>query len=157
MSNPKKILKVVKKKIALKIEEKHVPKEFFKDRKGLYVWSSFINIVEKAKETKADAKFTISSFDLTENASDEKIEKNLPKKHLFSETDVCAIVADLIEKQPKGEEGVLVNTGYANLFYTPSRVVCVYWIGGLWRVLDWYRDDGEWRAGHRVFSPATGA
>lgn len=120
------ILKSVKQRIPIVIAKMHEPKEFFKDRKGLYVWGSFIeNILSKAKPTKAKTKFNIASFDLVESASDENIEKSLPKKHLFSETDVCAIIADLIEKQSKGQKGILVNTGYANLFYTKSRVVSV--------------------------------
>lgn len=151
-----KVLKSVKKKIAITLKDAHDPKEFFKDRPGLYVWGSFIsNIVDKAKGKKKDTKYAVSSFELTKNANDAEIEENLPKKHLFSETDVCAIVADLIEKQPKGEEGSLLNNGYANLFYTSSRVVNVDWRGDRWHVGGWGRDDRTWDEGGRVFSPAT--
>lgn len=149
------VLKSIKKE-AVAIVEKHIPNEFFKNREGLFVWSSFIsNVVSKAKETESGAKFNLSSFELTKDATDEEIEKDLPKDHIFSETDVCAIVADLIEKQSKGEEGILLNSGYANLFYTPSHVVHVLWSGGEWSVDVWFRGASGWFVGFRVFSPAT--
>ena len=156
MPKSKSVLKKVEEKKVVKISEKHIPSEFFQNRKGLYIWSSFTNnISDKAEETEAGKEFKISSFELTKDLTDEEIEKELPKEHLFSETDVCAIIAGLIEKQPKGEEGTLLNTGYANLFYTSSRVVCVHCRGGGWFVFVWERDDDEWLEGGRVFSPAT--
>lgn len=152
----KEILEIVSKEIPVVIAEKFVPSEFFKDRKGLFVGYGFQeNILSKAGQTEEKAQFTIASFDLKENASDKKIEESLPEKHIFSETDVCAIVAALIEKQPKGEEGVLLNSGYANFFYTPSLVVDVRWLDGRWYVRGWYRGDRGWDAGRRAFSPAT--
>lgn len=149
------ILKSVKDS-EIKLLEKHDPKEFFKERTGLWIWSSFINnVVEKAKSTKSGATFKISSFDLVESATDEEIEKDFPKKHLFTETEVCAIIASLIEKQSKGEAGTLLNNGYANLFYTKSRVVGVDWDGSRWDVIGWYRGGLAWHEGDRVFSSAT--
>ena len=67
------------------------------------------------------------------------------------------VIASLIARQPKGEEGVLLNTGYANLFYTPSYVVYVFWHAGRrgWGVGTYERDDDGWRAGGRVFSPVN--
>lgn len=151
-----KVLKIEKKKIKVELKEKFIPSEFFQDRKGLYVWNSFKNyIVDKAKESKKGFKSDISSFTLLKIATDEEIEKELPKKHLFSETEVCAIVASLIEKQSKGEDGPLQNNGYWNLFYTRSRVVRVYWRGDGWSVYAWGRDDKTWGGDTRVFSPAT--
>ena len=131
------------------------PKEFFKDRKGLYVWSSFEeNILTKA-ESSDPKEFKLNSFTLLTRASDEKIEKALGDNHMFSETDVCAILASLIEKQPNGEEGILLNTGYANLFYTSDRVVGVRWRGGGWFVGGWRRRGYAWHGVGRVFSLAT--
>ena len=150
-----KIIKSVDKKIVVKLK-KFDPTEFFKNREGLYVWSSFKdNILDKAKTIEKESEFKISSYDLVKFGNDEEIEKELPEKHLFSETDVCALIASLIEKQPKGEEGTLQNNGYANLFYTSSHVVVVRWSGGEWSVYDWYRRDGRWGGGPRVFAPAT--
>lgn len=151
------ILKSVEKKIKLITSEKHFPKEFFQNRKGLYVWNSFFdNIVKNAKTTEANYDFGyLSSFDFKKYTTDEQTEKALPKKHIFSETEVCAVIANLIEKQPKGEEGVLQNNGYFNLFYTPSHVVGVCWSGDEWDVGGWSRDFLSWDEGRRIFSPAT--
>lgn len=149
------ILKEVEKEIKVGLKEKHVPNEYFKDRKGLFVYSSFEdNILNKAEPTKADAEFKLKSFDLEKRSTDEEIEKDLGDKHIFSETDVCAVIAGLIEKQANGEEGILKNDGYANLFYTSSHVVGVGWNGGGWGVSAWFRGS-RWDGGTRVFTPAT--
>jgi len=44
-----------------------------------------------------------------------------------------------MEKQKNGEDGVLLNNGYANIFYIRDqngvlRAVRVYWDDGSWRV-----------------------
>lgn len=159
MKKSESVLKSVKAKIEVKLPKKYEPTEFFKNRDGLYVWNSFKdNVLEKAKAATVNS-FSLSSFDLTKDAYDKEIEKELPKKHIFTETEVCAVIAGLIEKQSKGEEGTLLNTGYANIFYTKSLVVGVGWDSGYgrWHVFDWDRGDGSWREGFRVFSPATEA
>lgn len=154
-----KILDTVEPKITVEIagpiEE---PKEFFQDRKGLYVWSSFKNnIVLKAEKVPMPFAKDICSFKLTKSANDKEIETELPEKHLFSENELCAILTDLIFKQPKGEEGTLLNNGNWNLFYTESFVVCVHWssVAGGWRVSTWGRADSRWYTDERVFSPTT--
>lgn len=156
--NMKNVLNSVQKEISVSIEKNHMPSEFFKDRKGLFVWSSFANNISgKATPTNSGAEFKVSSSDLAEPANDEQIEAALPEKHIFSESDVCAIISTLIEKQPNGEEGVLLNNGYANIFYTQSRVVrvCRYADDGEWGVDAWNRGGTSWDGGDRVFSPAT--
>lgn len=160
MKTTESVLKEVEKNIKIEASKKLVPKEFFVDRKGLYVSSSFESyIIEKAEPTKKESSFEVSSFELLKSSSDEKIEGSLPNDHLFSETDVCAIIASLIEKQPEGQEGTLLNNGYANLFYTFSHVVGVFWsfVDGEWRVFAWRRGGRGWVDGLRVFSPATEA
>lgn len=150
-----KILKVVKKSISFKTTADCNPAEFFKTRDGLYAWSNLSRILEKAKPVKAGKIFKLSSFELRKYANDEMIEADLPPKHLFNESDVCALIADLIAKQSKGEEGALLNSGYANLFYTKACVVFVRWDSwyGYWRVYAWQRDVFGWYEGYRVFSP----
>lgn len=159
MPKTKSILKEVEKVIKLKMSAAFNPQEFYKEnRKGLYMWSDFRErILPKAKLTKKGASFEIASSDLAEYANDEQIEKSLPKRHLFSESEVSAIIAELIAKQPNGEKGDLVNTGRANLFYTKAFVVRVGWVGfdGEWSVTAWCRGGRGWFAGARVFSPAN--
>ncbi len=146
------------KETAVVLSAHHVPADYFKNRKGLFVWSGFKSrILGDAKSTAAGAEFKVSSFDLAKPVTDEQIEEALPKDHLFSISDVCAIIADLISKQPAGEEGVLLNNGYVNLFYTKDCVVGVLWGSflGEWRVGAWGRGGDGWLRGFRVFSPAT--
>lgn len=151
-----KILKSVKKEIKVVIPPTYDPKEFFKNRDGLYVWSSFSDTVLKKAKSATVSPLSISSHDLLKTSYDKDIEVELPKDHIFSETNVCAIIAGLIEKQPKGKEGTLLSNGYANIFYTKSRVVGVHWYDGGWDVVDWGREN-DWGSGYRVFSPATEA
>jgi hypothetical protein len=83
---------------------------------------------------------------ITELGGEEKSETTLTE--MFS----------LMEKQKNGEDGVLLNNGYANIFYIRDqngvlRAVVVLWNGGGWRV-----DAGSvghpfrWDDGRQVFS-----
>lgn len=153
-----KILEPVESKVSVEVTATIDPKEFFKNREGLYVWSDFNErVIEKASPVKEGTKFELSSFKLLESSSDETIESELPKEHIFSESDVCAIIAELISKQPKGEEGALLNTGYFNIFYTPTFVVSVVWYSGVsgWFGRAWQRGGIDWVSYCRVFSPAA--
>lgn len=156
MPKTKSILEQVEKKIGIKVPKDFNPKKFFVDREGLYIWSGFKErILATTPEVTKWGAISVSSFDLKDYATDAQIEKALPKDHIFKESDVCAVIADLIGKQTKGETGSLVNTGRANLFYTTAFVVSVDWYGGAWYVYAWDRDDDEWSAVYRVFSPAN--
>ncbi|HBB36866.1 MAG: hypothetical protein UX02_C0003G0066 [Candidatus Moranbacteria bacterium GW2011_GWC1_45_18] len=64
----------------------------------------------------------------------------------------------LMEQQPNGEDGTMLNDGRWNIFYIPNtagvlRAVCVFWSGGGWGV-----DAGSvefpfrWDVGSQVFS-----
>ena len=140
------------------LTEHHDPNLFYNNRPGLFVWNDFCSrIVVQAKPSKAGTTFKVNAAELMRDLIDEEIEVALPKDHLFDETSVCAVIAGLIAKQPNGEKGALVNNGRANLFYTCSCVVSVYWdaVGREWRVGTWQRDGGRWLAGRRAFSPAN--
>jgi len=63
----------------------------------------------------------------------------------------------LMEKQGKGEDGVLLANGYSNIFFIRDfagvlRVVYVCWGRGVWNVHAYAPDDDGWSDGHRVFS-----
>ena len=145
----------------LTVLERHDPDLFYRTRSGLLVSKGFCDlVVAKANPTEAGTTFQVIPRTMVRDASDAEIELELggeTKIHLFDETRVSVIVARLIDGQPKGEAGLLLNNGYANLFYTSSCVVVVRWsaVRRRWGVGTWGRDDGRWRAGFRVFSPAN--
>ncbi len=146
--------------VSVTLSAPHDPNVFFQTRSGLYVWDDFCSrIVAQTKPTAAGTAFKLNNALLTKDMSDEEIESALPKDHLFGESALCAIIASMISEQPSGKEGKLLNNGYANLFYTSSCVVFVYWYADYreWLVNAWERADDRWRAGRQVFSPATGA
>ncbi len=150
------ILKEFDTDIKLDIATPVDPKEFFQTGDGLYVWSDFNErVLGKAKQLKGPQEYRLEILDLVQDASDAQIEESIGKKNIFKDSDVCAVVAELISKQPKGKKGVLLNNGYSNLFYTPRCVVYVRWssVSGDWYVYAWQRGGSRWNAGRRVFSP----
>ena len=64
----------------------------------------------------------------------------------------------LMAKQPEGEDGVLFNNGWANIFYIQDinstlRTVSVFWYDVGWRVnASSVEDPAGWNDGSRVFS-----
>ena len=133
------------------LKKKFDPKEFFQNRTGLYLWDSFSNrILPNTTVQKPTGKVKLTSFDLTRNAYDCEIKAELSAKH---EVELWHI-GKLIEGQPDGKDGPLLNNGYANIFYVGGLVVFVYWHAGSakWHVRDWRLDVGFWDAGRRVFS-----
>jgi len=67
-------------------------------------------------------------------------------------------VYELLKFQPRGENGALLVTGFANIFYVRDkggvlRAVDVYWSGVGWYVrARSVEDPDSWDAGNRVFS-----
>lgn len=98
----------------------------------------------------------VKYFDLKKYSNGEEIEEALGDNHLFDVAEVYLVVASLISKQSKGEEGALITTGYSNLFYTDKFVLSVDWHSGddVWVVVCWFRGS-VWDVGCRVFSPET--
>jgi hypothetical protein len=144
--------------VTVTLKERHNPDRFYQTRSDLFVQPDFrTQIVAKANLSEAGASFNLKYADLGRNAVDREIEEKLGKGHIWSETQICAIVADFIDKQPKGEDGTLLNGGAANLFYTSSCVVDVRWYADdrEWDVNVWSRGNDRWNADSRVFSPAT--
>ncbi|MBI2065446.1 MAG: hypothetical protein HYT68_00015 [Candidatus Zambryskibacteria bacterium] len=132
------------------------PNTFFRTRKGLWVSNDYRDLVV----AKAEPTVTIPAFKhvlLQQDMNDTEIEEMLGDKHLFTETEASALIADLISKQEGGKEGELLNNGYANLLYLGSCVVLVHWYAGSrkWFVNTWKRDDDRWNTGLQLFSPAN--
>lgn len=74
-----------------------------------------------------------------------------------SETTLTEMFS-LMKKQKHGEDGVLLNNGWANIFYINDqngvlRAVDVRWCGGGWHVCAYsVEDPGGWNDGGHVFS-----
>ena len=148
------ILKEANPKIEVAVEGPLDAKEYFQDRKGLYVYSSFKDkVLGKIESAHGKSEYKIESLDLLRDATDEQIELSLGNKNTFEAFEVADLISALIEKQKNGEDGLLLTNGYANLFYTPACVVDVRWYGSGWDVDAYDRDDYGWVAGYRVFSP----
>lgn len=153
-----KILDKAEEDVKIVVPENFSPKDFFVTKDGLFIYSDFNErILDKATEVSAGTEYSLTSGTLLTSANDAMIESALLEDHDFSESDVCAIVSELIKKQPAGEEGALKTDGSWNIFYTPAFVVVVYWYarGRFWRVFAWLRSGGGWLGGGRVFSPAV--
>lgn len=97
---------------------------------------------------------TLRSVQLTRPARDAPILAEL-KEH--ADTTLAAI-RWLLERQPHGEDGTLLNNGQVNVFYVPDvngvrRAVFVYWLGDGWDV---YADSvghlHVWSVSYRIFS-----
>lgn len=141
------------------IKENHSPDQFYRTRAGLYVWESFRRIVvTSAKPTEAGTKYQIVPRIMLRGASDKEVEDEMGGKkrlHLFTETEVSAIIAQLIACQAKGEQGPLLNNDYANLFFLDSCIVDVGWGSNYreWLVSTRQRGARRWSKGDQVFSP----
>ncbi len=139
------------------LSEDRDPRIFFQSRDGLYVRNSYQElIVSRALPAKAGLSLTISSFETQEDMLEKDIAKMLPFSHDFSETEVAALIAELVSCQPHGEPGVLAGNQTANLFFTSKCPVSAMWCPSdncvWWGIVAW----GEFirfKAGTRVFSP----
>ena len=144
--------------VSTTITETRDPDNFFCDRSGLYVWGDYRNrIVNKAKPVEKGMVLTAKHAELERDATDKDIELALGEDHIWEEGALCAFIAQCISEQEGGKSGVLLNSGYANLFYTSSCVVLVDWDADRrkWYVNTWRRDGNRWSAGDRAVSPAT--
>lgn len=151
----KSVLALVNNCVQFAAVDTHDPQAFYQARAGLWVSDEFRSrILSKAKPVKKLMAAVGKSYDLTQNVYDREITPSLPKDYVFDESEVCARITTMIQKQPNGEEGDLLNNGYANLFYVAGCVVYVYWNADSrkWNVYAWRLDDVCWRADFRVFS-----
>lgn len=139
--------------------------DFFKTRKGLWPSDNFQNFILAAAKDEAVqvADAAIGYADLTQAANDAEIAAELPESHVFEDVDAfLSYLGDLIETQWGGKDGVLLNNGYANIFYVKVNgsvfVVFVYCYAGrrIWLCGASRLADDRWYAGSRAFS-ATAA
>lgn len=136
------------------------PAAYFQTRKGLWVSDSFRHqILKYAHGVDSTARVTLSVFDLVKSANDAEIRSELPEDHVFEDaSEFSATLAKMIDLQPIGKDGILLTSGYWNIFYV-QRVggvvaVFVYWHGHArrWYVYARPLDDLRWFEGRRAFS-----
>ena len=130
------------------------PQRFYRNRLGLCVWEDFNRrIVAKAEPTKPGERFLVKPYALKYQRSDAEIEPGFKSSHIYSETEVSAVVAGLLVEQPTPTKGVLLRGGGANLFYTKRYIVHVYECPDYheWVVITWWRRVRMWKRGSRVF------
>jgi hypothetical protein len=137
--------------------ERFVPKDFFQTREGLWISTELRSrILARTNPCEVGAS-SGKSFDLRKDALDHEIVREIPEGYEFvNETEVCARIAAMIQRQPNGQKGELLSNGYANLFYVRSAgcVVHVYWRADRrdWRVYAWPLDGHSRFADDRIFS-----
>ena len=100
---------------------------------------------------------------MAQAANDAEIGGELPEGYVFEDVGTFrAHLVTLIEGQWGGKSGILLNNGYANIFYVKVNgevlAVSVRWIADYWgwRCVAPRLGDVRWRAGDRAFS-ATAA
>lgn len=150
------------KTIVIEISERRVPSKFYRDRFGLWVWGRIPEITARAKSVAAGTKFPVQISRIGRDATDKEIEDNLPANHFFggngidAESASLALLAEMMERQWKGEEGDLEHMGCANLLYLPSCVASIdrFVVSRLWRAFAWRRG-ACLRAGDLVLSPGN--
>jgi hypothetical protein len=151
----KSVLTLLNAAVASKEVKDFNPDTFYQTRKGLWVSDEFNSrVLSKAKSVKKLPATTLKALELAQDATDDQIIAGLPENYEWDVSEALARIASMIEAQPEGKEGDLVNNGYANLFYVPGCVVYVHWNADNrgWGVYVWDRGDDRWGAGCRVFS-----
>ena len=129
----------------------------------LYVYGTFADRLDvNARQTvdSAPERPYVASL-LKANAYDKDIRKELPENHLSTLEDI----AGLIEAQPNGKSGFLLNNGYANIFYVEGKngevfAVLVLWFSDFrqWHVGVWELGGvGRWRSDVQVLCPGNAA
>lgn len=138
----------------------HNPHEFFKTSPGLWISDNFRNILYAVPNTTVSTEAaTIGYADLTQPANDGEIGTKLPPDYVFSDVVTFLVFLEiLILAQWGGKEGVLVNSGRANIFHVKvdgeTFAVYVSWDAGSreWSCFALRLGDVRWHAGNRAFA-----
>ncbi len=136
---------------------------FYQTGTGLYIHDTFADRLDiHARQTvdSTPACPYVASL-LKANAYDRDIREELPENHLSTLEDIAA----LIEAQPGGQSGLLLNNGYANIFYVEGKNGEIFTVSVGWDFNDrqWFVDDwglgelGDWLADRQVLCPGNAA
>lgn len=136
----------------------------FKDCKGLRVFDTFRErILAPALEMEETAPASVGEgYDPSTSMTDAQILEKIGNKIFENPRAFLNTLTRLIDEQWGGEEGILLNNGYNNLFYVRGVnekgesevfVVCISWytINGDWGVSARLLEEDTWGAGRRAF------
>lgn len=100
-----------------------------------------------------------SGFDLIQTSTDEEIQSEFPKEHVFGADEFLWRAKQMTEAQTNGAPGHLLADGSANIFFVVGKggavfTVDVYWFGGhrQWRFHCSSLGVSRWDGGYRAFS-----
>ncbi|MDH5665462.1 MAG: hypothetical protein OEY10_04110 [Nitrosopumilus sp.] len=129
----------------------------------LYLSDNFKNMfLNHVSETIDYAGGKLEKLKLTKDRSDFQINEERGGILIQTIDDIAGQIIALTSKQPKGENGDLINNGYANIFYFLDDENRLFFVHVAWyAVFDaWFgradvADAGTWVEGYVVLSPAT--
>lgn len=153
-------LKLIADNIAIKTDSFSKDSFFKNGPVKLYFWDGFKNQILKAIPDSISAfEGVLRKTQLTKSMFDLEILAELNNPQPFTASEFAAVIRELLSKQPKGENGQLLNNSYANIFYVKledARVVAVrvYWGSGVrgWILRVCGLDGDGWDGGSCVFS-----
>lgn len=128
-----KYLKLITNNIAVKTDSFSKDSFFKKGPVKLCFGTNFNKLILKAiPETVLVFEGFLRKTQLTKNMFDSEILAELNNSQPFTVSEFAAIICELLSRQPKGEDGQLLNKNCANIFYVKledGRVVAVdvYW------------------------------
>lgn len=142
------------------------PHAYFKTREGLWVSDEFANRILTKQPTTMPYRGLegVTSNNLARNMTDTEIIDELldGMEEVRKHASTLDQIATMIDLQPKGIDGELLNNGDANIFYVLVGgvlfAVLVYWDSDnrKWNVHGWpLVKRGDWLAGCRVFRNMT--
>ncbi|AKM83969.1 TPA: hypothetical protein DCZ46_01395 [Candidatus Campbellbacteria bacterium] len=135
------------------------PHKFFVTRRGLeisrYFRGSILSVAKKIAILPSDE---TDHYSILKSMKDTEIRKIIGEKCVYEDASkFCFALANMINKQPKGEEGILLIDGNVNIFYVRGKngvvfVVYVYWrvVAMRWAAACDLFDCGCWSAKCRV-------
>lgn len=118
------------------------PSVYYRTRRGLLVRRGFADLVLAAASKVADLpESTIASYELAEPARDFDVRQELGKEGGFGASELCARIAQLIERQPKDAPGDLrAPVHWSQLFETGN----IFFHEDILAFIIWDGDDREW-------------
>ncbi|HEY4476983.1 MAG TPA: hypothetical protein VJB69_03340 [Candidatus Paceibacterota bacterium] len=137
--------------ITITLTQKHDPVAFFQDRPGLEIDETMRRTISLADSCEAGTMLDVGIVDVKGSVNSE-FENELLPRHLFTETHVCAVLAEMLVRQSKGEERDLL-TDHSNLFYLPDIGITVVWRVDKWVILVNSRKRSVFHFNSRVFYP----